>query len=398
MDKEIAGSSKARPRDRRLQIAKNAGELFSARGFHSVRMEDIAEASGITARALYRHYENKQALLAHVVLEDQQRMLETLSELTTRPNEKRDLGGSLSALAEAALEGRRLSLLWQREARHLGADDYRRVRSQTRLIARQFELLLIKSEYPDLDDAASDIRSWVLMSILSSHAHYEYALSRQRLTRELIAASERVLAEPTVDPVAGSGAEGVARTPGSRREQLIASAANAFRRHGYAGVSIDDIGSEIGIVGPALYRYFDNKADILIAAVTRLHEWQALEMARAMHTSRSDESVLTALVEGYIRVALEATDLLAVSMTERLYLPEPVSERFDRIRADYIGEWQRWMSISRPEVPEAQVAVLVNIAKTIIDDCVRIPHLCKYPRFAAELASAAFATLGLRSP
>lgn len=99
MDKEIAASSKARPRDRRLQIAKNAGELFSARGFHSVRMEDIAEASGITARALYRHYENKQALLAHVVLEDQQRMLETLSELTTKPNEKRDLGGSLSALA-----------------------------------------------------------------------------------------------------------------------------------------------------------------------------------------------------------------------------------------------------------------------------------------------------------
>lgn len=398
MDNASAEPSRARPRDRRLQIAKNAGELFSARGFHSVRMDDIAEASGITARALYRHYENKQALLAHVVFEDQQRMIETLAGLTTKPADERDLDGSLTALTEAALDSRRLSVLWQREARHLGADDYRRMRAQTRSIANQFELLLIKSEYPDLDDVTAEIRSWVLMSVLSSHGHYEPALSRQRLTRELIAASKRVLAEPAAAPITGSGDDGVTRTSGSRREQLISSAANAFRYHGYAGVSIDDIGGEIGIVGPALYRYFDNKADILVAAVTRLHEWQALEMARARRTSRSDECVLAALVEGYLRVALEATDLLAVSLTERLYLPEPVNERFDRIRADYIGEWQRWMAITRPEVPEALAAVLVNTAKTIVDDCVRIPHLREYPCFSAELTSAAFAALGLDSP
>lgn len=395
MENAIAEPSRARPRDRRLQIAKNAGELFSARGFHSVRMDDIAEASGITARALYRHYDSKQALLAHVVLEDQQRMIETLTELTAKPVEERDLEGSLAALTEAALDSRRLSLLWQREARHLGAGDYRRVRAQTRWIANQIELLLIKPEYSDLGDETTNFRSWNLMSLLASQGHYEHALSRQRLTRELIAASKRVLAEPAAVPATGSGADGVARTSSSRREQLISSAAKAFRHHGYAGVSIDDIGSEIGIVGPALYRYFDNKADILVAAVTRLHEWQALEMARAMRSAPSDQSVLAALVEGYLRVAVEATDLLAVSLTERLCLPEPVRERFDRSRADYIGEWQRWMCVTRPEVPETTAAVLVNTAKTIIDDCVRMPHLRKYPGFAAELTSAAFATLGI---
>lgn len=40
-----------RPRDRGLQIALNARELFTAHGYHSVRMDQIAEASGITARA-----------------------------------------------------------------------------------------------------------------------------------------------------------------------------------------------------------------------------------------------------------------------------------------------------------------------------------------------------------
>jgi len=394
MDAAAPEPPKARPPHRRLQIATNAGELFSARGFHSVRMDDIAKASGITARALYRHYSNKQALLSHVVLEDQQRMIETLDELTAKPADERNLDDSLAALTAAAVDSRRLSLLWQREARHLEAEDYRRVRVQTTSIAHQFEDLLVRSAPSDLDDASAEIRGWVLMSILSSPAFYEHSLSRQRIIGELMEASKRVLAQPAAFPDAPDAA-GIDRTSGSRREQLVYAAARAFRRHGFGGVSIDDIGGEVGVVGPALYRYFDTKADILVAAVTRLNEWQALEMTRAMRTVSADEAVLAALVEGYIRIALEATDFLAVSLTEVLYLPEPVKERFDRIRADYIGEWQRWMSVARPEVLDARAAVLVNTAKTVIDDCVRIPHLCEHHGFVAELTSAAFATLGL---
>ena len=54
-----------------------------------------------------------------------------------------------------------------------------------------------------------------------------------------------------------------------------------------------------------------------------------------MNTPGADEAVLVELVRGYIRVALGATDLLAVSLTEWLYLPEGVIDRLERIRADY---------------------------------------------------------------
>jgi hypothetical protein len=123
----------------------------------------------------------------------------------------------------------------------------------------------------------------------------------------------------------------------------------------------------------------------------------ALEMTRAMRTPCPDEAVLAQLIRGYIRIALEATDLLAVSLTERLYLPAAVSERFDRVQADYIAEWQRWMSVARPELSDARAATLVKAAKTIIDDCVRIPHLRQYRVLSAELSRAALATLGLQS-
>ena len=59
---------KRRPKDRKKQILEQAVRLFIERGFHSVKLEEIAEAAGVTARALYRHYENKQALLAAAIL------------------------------------------------------------------------------------------------------------------------------------------------------------------------------------------------------------------------------------------------------------------------------------------------------------------------------------------
>src|SRR3954468_18563871 len=55
---------KRRPKDRKQQILEQAVRLFIERGFHSVKLEEIAEAAGVTARALYRHYDNKHALLA----------------------------------------------------------------------------------------------------------------------------------------------------------------------------------------------------------------------------------------------------------------------------------------------------------------------------------------------
>ena len=395
MDAATAESQpvRSRPRNRRAEIARNAGELFSVRGFHAVRMDDIADASGITARALYRHYTNKQALLAHVVREDQARVVETLTALSERDPAERSPDADLTTLIAAALDSRRLSLLWQREARHLDVEDYRLVRGRTRWIARTISELFVVPAAPDLDGAAADLRSWVVVSIISGHGLYDSPLPRPRLAEELSDAVRRVVSRPAGTAVDEPAAE-TGRTSISRREQLVYAAAGEFREKGFGGVSIDDIGGRVGVVGPALYRYFDTKADILVAAVNRLHEWRALELTRAMRSPCPDEEVLDQLVRGYIRVSLEATDLLAVWLTERLYLPDPVRERFDRVQADHVAEWARWLSAARPHLSDAHAMTLVRTAMTLIDDCVRIPHLQRYAGLPTELSRATLATLG----
>ena len=66
-----APAVRRRPKDRKKQILDQAARLFIDRGFHSVKLEEIAEAAGVTARALYRHYDNKQALLTAAILNAQ---------------------------------------------------------------------------------------------------------------------------------------------------------------------------------------------------------------------------------------------------------------------------------------------------------------------------------------
>lgn len=387
-----------RPRDRREQIATIASELFAERGYQSVKMEDIAEAAGVTPRAIYRHYANKQALLAHVVLGEQMPVIQVVEQLSADDSAV-SVADRLTALVEVSLDNRLLSALWQREARHLKPDDFTLVRERTKMLAKSYIPLMIEPERSDLDADTALLRAWAIGSITSSAAYFDVAIPRAHLVQELVGVAHRVIRAETAAGAARAPAperrRAERRTPGSRREQLIAAAASAFRRHGYAGVSIDDIGGEVGVVGPALYRYFDNKADILVAAVTRLSEWQALETLRTLEREPQRERVIDGLVDGYADLAAQFPDLVALSLTERLFLPPEVRERLQRAQSEHIAEWQRWLLVARPEVEAQRAAVLVNVARTVIDDCVRNRRLQANPRFQQELRTVVRATLGL---
>ncbi|HEY8325155.1 MAG TPA: TetR/AcrR family transcriptional regulator [Ktedonobacterales bacterium] len=49
--------------ERRAQILDAALEVFARQGFHEARMDDIAQASGLSKGALYLYYKSKDALI-----------------------------------------------------------------------------------------------------------------------------------------------------------------------------------------------------------------------------------------------------------------------------------------------------------------------------------------------
>ncbi|GAA1958452.1 TetR/AcrR family transcriptional regulator [Nocardioides panacihumi] len=67
------------------------------------------------------------------------------------------------------------------------------------------------------------------------------------------------------------------RRPRNRKQLIVTAAARQFERKGFHDASIADIAAEVGITGPALYRHFRNKHELLVAAVGL--EIEQLELA-----------------------------------------------------------------------------------------------------------------------
>ncbi|MFF0051110.1 TetR/AcrR family transcriptional regulator [Streptomyces sp. NPDC005498] len=394
-DHSTAPVPRQRPKDRKNQIAQNASRLFVSNGFHAVRMEDIASASGITVRALYRHYAHKKALLSHVVNAGQARYLQAIQHSAPAdPEAPVTLDDLLRRLAQAALDSIDLTLLWQREARYLDPDDHDRVRRALAGIAADISAA-IQAHRPDLSPNAVELRAWTVLGVLAAPGQYRVSLRRPEFDQLLHAACRAAADAPTAPPPPTPSQ--TPRMPSSRREELLASAAHSFRRQGFAAAGIDDIGSGPGIAGPALYRYFDSKAEILTTLVLRLEEWFALETFRALRSAPSDAEVLRGLVSAYVRVVLEAPDLVAVAVTETLHLPPAARERLQRLRNDREAEWTRWLGTHRPDLPEGIGRVLAAVAASVVDDMVRAPRSLDVAATADDLVETVMAIL-LKTP
>ena len=97
-----------------------------------------------------------------------------------------------------------------------------------------------------------------------------------------------------------------------RQEQLLREAARMFAEYGYHGVSIEDLGSAVGISGPAVYKHFSSKdallADLLVGISEDLLEGGRVEVAG----SRSPAEALERLVDRHLAFSLSEPDLIRV--------------------------------------------------------------------------------------
>src|SRR3954470_14233889 len=61
--------------DRRSQLIAAAERLIAEHGYLAVRLEDIGAAAGVTGPAIYRHFPNKEAFLAELLVGISTRLL-----------------------------------------------------------------------------------------------------------------------------------------------------------------------------------------------------------------------------------------------------------------------------------------------------------------------------------
>ncbi|MBX6382844.1 MAG: TetR/AcrR family transcriptional regulator [Microbispora sp.] len=132
-------------RNRRAEILEAAANLFAARGFHGVSIEDIGAAVGVSGPALYRHFSGKEALLTEMLLDISERLREQGARLATTADPdtaEAALDALLSGHIEFALNHPALIRVHERELDNVPEPARRAIRRLQRLYAEEWVSVL----------------------------------------------------------------------------------------------------------------------------------------------------------------------------------------------------------------------------------------------------------------
>jgi AcrR family transcriptional regulator len=157
---------------RRELLLESAADLFAAKGFHGVGIDDIGEAAGITGPGVYRHFPSKQALLETLVDRTMDRMLELAEH-----------AGDIEALVDLHVtlvtEQKPLISVWVREQSALAED----VRRSLRTRMRRYEQVwrdAVAPLRPDLEPAELSLVVGATLAMLNASSLIEVPLAERR--------------------------------------------------------------------------------------------------------------------------------------------------------------------------------------------------------------------------
>ena len=178
----------------------------------------------------------------------------------------------------------------------------------------------------------------------------------------------------------------------TRRDQILAAAAELFARHGFHGVGIDDIGAAVGISGPALYRHFRSKDAMLGEMLTSISE-RLLEGGQNRVAASGDPAhALRELIRWHVDFALDDPALITVQSRNLANLTDPDRRRVRALQRRYVEVWVETIRKTSPEVDEPTARAAAHAVFGLINSTPHSAHLDR-DQMAALLSQMALASL-----
>lgn len=149
-----------------------------------------------------------------------------------------------------------------------------------------------------------------------------------------------------------------------RRLRILDAAAELFHVHGYATTSVDAIGERAGVTGPAVYRHFPSKQELLL-------ELLELAVAKALGDDIAEQAAdpaarLAAMVRNIVTHALAERALIGLLYAVHDRGADADRQKLGRIRATVVERWSRALRDTRPDLPPAEAATYVEAAMAVV--------------------------------
>lgn len=184
----------------------------------------------------------------------------------------------------------------------------------------------------------------------------------------------------------------------TRREQILATAAELFAARGFHGVSVVDLGAACGVTGPALYRHFASKDAMLAEMLVSISE-RLLSVGRdRARAAAHPQAALQALVAWHTDFALHNKPLIVVQDRDWSSLPGDAQEQVRRLQRAYVELWVTTLREVRPDLDADRGHAMVHAAFGLLNSTPRSSYLDETAMAGLLTGMATEALLGPTGP
>jgi AcrR family transcriptional regulator len=157
----------------------------------------------------------------------------------------------------------------------------------------------------------------------------------------------------------------------SRRDQILATAAELFAARGFHGVSVADLGAACGISGPALYKHFPSKQAMLAEMLVSISQ-ELLSVGRQrVEEAGGPDGALEGLVDWHVDFALRHRPLIVVQDRDWESLPEDARERVRSLQREYVDLWAAQLRLRDGRIDRSTARAMAHAAFGLINST---PH------------------------
>lgn len=182
----------------------------------------------------------------------------------------------------------------------------------------------------------------------------------------------------------------------ARRNQLLDAATEVFAARGFHGATTRMIAEAAGVAEGTIYNYFDSKADLLVAIMTRLSQLELLDAWLTRAPEEDMRQFLHAILEQRV-VLIERNDDTIRAIMSQVLVEDDLRERFYRqfvqpiasVLEQYVQQWVEAGDIAPVDVPLTvrviQALIIGLLFMRILGDEALIAHWDEVPQVLTSL-------------
>ncbi|MFV0523479.1 MAG: TetR/AcrR family transcriptional regulator [Acidimicrobiales bacterium] len=164
----------------------------------------------------------------------------------------------------------------------------------------------------------------------------------------------------------------------STKQDILVAAAALFAERGFAAVSVQDIGDEVGITGGALYRHYRGKDAVLDAVMLdTIDGWNQV--------AEEANGGIEALVEVSVRLVVDQPGMLATYLQERGRVERTLRRELAGRERQLFRHWADAMRTGRPGLTDRDISVRQQALNGVLSSLARRPATLGPARLRAAL-------------